>query len=67
MVPEKYAHLGFQVTKFGANSKVLRFEQKPVFVFNSGINIDIPFLENICDTYLKINEKRKNSAGIRSR
>jgi hypothetical protein len=66
MVPEKYAHLGFEITKFGANSKVLRFEQKPVFVFNSGTNIDMAFLGNICDTYLKINEKRKNSVGIKS-
>jgi len=60
MVPEKYTALGFEITKFGTDSKVLRFEQKPVFVFNSKSNIDENFLAHICDTYLKLTEKRKN-------
>jgi hypothetical protein len=56
----KYADLGFEITKFGANSRVLRFNQKPVFVFSSNTNIDPNFLSHICDTYLKINEKSKS-------
>jgi hypothetical protein len=59
MVPEKYADLGFEITKFGANSKALRFGQKAIFVFDSKTNIDTEFLTRICDIYLKVNEKRK--------
>jgi hypothetical protein len=65
MVPGKYADLGFEITKFGANSKALKFNQKPVFIFNSNTNIDVEFLTRICDTYLKINKKRINPIGIR--
>jgi hypothetical protein len=65
MVQSKYADIGFEITKFGANSKVLRFKQKPIFVFNSNTNIDGEFLTSICETYLNISEKRKNPFGIR--
>jgi hypothetical protein len=64
MVPEKYSNLGFEITKFGANSKVLRFDQKPIFVFNANAGIDAEFLAHICDTYLKISERRKNLSCI---
>lgn len=60
MVPEKYANLGFEITTFGTNSKVLRFAQTPVFVFNTNARIDDQLITRICDTYLKISEKRKN-------
>jgi hypothetical protein len=60
MVPEKYAKLGFEIAKFGANSRVLRFDQKPIFVFNENTNIDVNFLTRICDTYLKLSERRRN-------
>jgi hypothetical protein len=65
MVPGKYADLGFEITKFGANSKVLRFDQKPIFVFNANTIIDTEFLTSICDTYLKISERRKNLTCIK--
>jgi hypothetical protein len=64
MVPKKYAVLGFDIAKFGANSKALRFKGKPIFVFGSNINIEIDFLTRICETYLKIYEKRKSTVGI---
>jgi hypothetical protein len=65
MVPGKYADLGFEITKFGANSKVLRFDQKPIFVFNANTNIDVYFLSHICDTYLNLHERRKNLTCIK--
>jgi hypothetical protein len=65
MVSEKYAALGFEITRFSPNSKVLRFDQKPIFVFNSNTSLDAEFLAHICDTYLKICEKRKNPVSIR--
>jgi hypothetical protein len=58
MVPEKYIRMGFEIVKFGAHSKVLRFNHKPIFVFEANANIDLPFLTHICETYLKITEKR---------
>jgi hypothetical protein len=66
MVPQKYIDLGFEITRFGAQSKVLRYGQKPVFVFNTNSDIDPDFLICICDTYLRIAEKRKNLSCIRA-
>jgi hypothetical protein len=66
MVPQKYAFLGFDIAKFGAHSKVLRFNCKPIFVFNSDSKIDVRFVEQICDTYLKISEKRKDLTCIKA-
>jgi hypothetical protein len=60
MVPKKFADLGFEITPFGASSLVLRFDHKPIFVFNTRADIDIDFLTHICETYLKICDKRKN-------
>jgi len=60
MVPQKYVELGFDIIKYNENSLVLRFNRKTIFVFNSGSHIDVGFLTYICDSYLKIDEKRKN-------
>jgi hypothetical protein len=64
MLPDKYADLGFEITKFGASSRVLRFEQKPIFVFNASSNCDETFLTRICDTYLKVSGRRKDLVSI---
>jgi hypothetical protein len=61
MVPEKYADLGFEITGFGARSKALKFDEKPVFIFKSNSAIDEEFLTHICDIHLKITEKRKKA------
>jgi hypothetical protein len=66
MVPEKYADLGFEITDFGANSRVLRFDRRPIFVFNANNGIDLKLLTHICDTYLKITERRKNPSASSS-
>lgn len=65
MLPKRYTDLGFAITKFDANSKVLKFHQTPVFVFNRQNSIDDGFLIRICDTYLKISSNTKNLIGIR--
>ncbi len=66
MLPERYVELGFGITKFGASSSVLRFNCKPIFVFNSKSNIDVKMLTHICDSYLKISQKRTNLSCIKS-
>jgi hypothetical protein len=66
MVPVKYAKLGFEITKFGTNSRVLRFDQKPVFVFDANNNLDNKFLEHICDVYLQVSSKRKDLSCIKA-
>jgi len=66
MVPQRYADLGFEITKFGKNSSALRYNQKPVFVFDAQSHIDGKFLARICDIYLNI-EKRKNLASIKAK
>ena len=57
----KYADRGFNITKFGTGSKVLRFNQKPIFVFNAKESLDYELLTRICESYLKICGKRKNN------
>lgn len=66
MVSQKYVDLGFHITKFGKNSMALRFNEKPVFVFNIDSPVDEKFLSQICDIYLKISEKRNNEIPIKS-
>ena len=66
MVPVKYADLGFEITKFGANSKVLKFRQKPIFVFDINSALDPEFLARICDTYLALAEKRKELSCVKA-
>jgi len=65
MVPEKYAALGFEITKFGKNSSALRFEHRPVFVFNANSHPDTRFLANICEIYLKLSAGHKNLSCIK--
>lgn len=66
MVPEKYAALGFEITKFGTHSLALRFDHKPIFIFNLNLAIDEEFFKTVCDTYLKISAKRKNLSCIKA-
>lgn len=65
MLPDKYEDLGFEITKFGASSKVLRFEQKPIFVFSSNSSFDETFLTRICETYLKISGKLPSPVSLK--
>jgi hypothetical protein len=67
MVPKKYAELGFEISRFGAKSQALKFDEKPIFVFDANANLDNGFVEHICDIYLKICEKRKEPVSIRVR
>jgi hypothetical protein len=57
MLPVKYLDLGFDIAKFGINSSVLRFNQRPIFVFCSGSGVDAKFLIQICNCYLNINQR----------
>jgi hypothetical protein len=66
MVSQKHADLGFNISKFGKNSMALRFNQKPVFVFNIDSPVDEKFLSQICEIYLTISEKRNNRAPVKS-
>ncbi len=66
MLPEKYVDLGFEITKFGARSSVLRCHCKPVFVFDSKSNVDVKMLIHICDNYLKISQKRIDLSCIKA-
>jgi hypothetical protein len=65
MVPQKFTDLGFDIAGFGAKSKVLRFENKPIFVFNANSRMDDSFITQICTTYLQIRDKRKNAVSLR--
>jgi hypothetical protein len=65
MVRGKYVDLGFEITKFGIRSSAISFNSKPIFVFDSDINIDDELVQAICDTYLKISENRANLTCIR--
>ncbi len=57
MIPEKYRDLGFEISKFGANSLALRRNDKAIFVFSSSSEIKDEFVSAICDYHLKRSEE----------
>jgi hypothetical protein len=65
MVPQKFSSLGFDITKFGANARALRFENKPIFVFSADSRMDENFITQICTTYLQIRDKRKEAVSLK--
>jgi hypothetical protein len=58
--------IAMKESKFGKYSMALRFNQKPVFVFNLDSPVDEKFLSQICEIYLTISEKRNNRAPVKS-
>jgi hypothetical protein len=66
MLSEKYSAMGFEITKYGEFSSVLRYDQAPIFVFNAKSELDDDFLTHICDVYLKISQTRKNLSCIKA-
>ncbi len=64
MVPDKYAGLGFEISRFGANSQALRYNSKPVFVFGPKVEIDEAFVALICEAYLKTNRHQATSKTV---
>jgi hypothetical protein len=65
MLPVKYLDMGFDIAKFGSHSSVLRFNQKPIFVFCSGSGIEADFLIKICNCYLNINQRVHPSISLK--
>jgi|WetSurMetagenome_2_1015567.scaffolds.fasta_scaffold175557_2 hypothetical protein len=65
MVLPKYAALGFDIIRFGKHALALRFENKPIFIFEPDLAIDEEFFNSICETYLKLSAKRKNLSCIK--
>jgi hypothetical protein len=55
ILPQKYANLGFTMSKFGNTSMALRRQDKVIFVFDSALNIRLEddFVARLCDVYLK--------------
>lgn len=66
MIPGKYTKLGFDIVSFGAKSKTLRFEGKPIFVFNADSNLETDFINHICETYMHICDKRKSPVCLKT-
>jgi len=66
MLSDKYRALGFEITGFGECSSVLRYVQKPIFVFNAGSKLDEDFLSHICEVYLKVSQTRKDLSCIKA-
>ncbi len=66
MITAKYSGLGFEISKFGANSLALRFEGKPVFIFSADAEIDAEFVTLICDFYLNTHPLQKQPAAVRA-
>jgi len=65
MIPVKYSQAGFDIADFGSKSRALRFDGKPIFVFNAGSNPEPDFISHICETYLHICGKRKEAVCLK--
>jgi len=62
VLPEKYADLGFEVSKLGKESLILSYKGKSIFVFSSGIDVREEFISRLCDCRLKLNSSRRVSS-----
>jgi hypothetical protein len=53
-LPQKYADLGFGLSKVGEQSIVLRLRYDLVFMFTSGVDAREDFISRLFDCYLKL-------------
>ena len=59
VLSQKYADLGFKMSKFGKESLALRCQDKVVFVFGSDMDIRDDFVSRLCDCHLKVTSNKK--------
>jgi hypothetical protein len=61
ILPQKYAGLGFTISRFGKTSLALRWQDKTIFVFDSATNIRVgdDFVSGLCNFYLQHAAKEK--------
>jgi hypothetical protein len=59
VLSQKYADLGFKMSKFGKESLALRCQDKVVFVFGSDMDIRDDFVSRLCDCHLKVTSNGK--------
>jgi hypothetical protein len=52
-LPQKYADLGFELSKVGEQSIALRCRDNLVFIFTSGIDAREGFVSRLCDCHMK--------------
>ncbi len=59
VLPQKYADLGFKISKFGKKSQALRWQDKVVFVFNSDLDVRDDFISRLCDYQVNLDTRIK--------
>ena len=64
VLPQKYADLGFNLSKFGNETLALSYQGKTVFVFSSAIEVREEFVSRLCECRLKLISYARVSANI---
>ncbi|MBP1708171.1 MAG: hypothetical protein H6Q39_1895 [Chloroflexi bacterium] len=60
ILSQKYADLGFEMSRFGKESIALRRENKIIFVFSSTIDVSDDFVSRLCDCHVKLTNGEKS-------
>ena len=51
---EKYAKLGFHITKLDESTFSLKYQDHTILVFNSNFELEDDFIERICESYYRM-------------
>ena len=54
VLPQKYADLGFNLSKFGNQTLALSYHGKTIFVFSSAIEVREEFVSRLCECRLNL-------------
>ena len=54
MLPKKYIELGFELSKFGEKSLILKYNNNIIFIFGSYLDVRDDYVSKLCDYYLKL-------------
>jgi hypothetical protein len=54
LLPEKYAQLGFHITRLDENTLSLKFLENTILVFNSKFELGDDFIDVVCESYYRL-------------
>ncbi len=54
ILPEKYTQKGFNISKFGERSLVLKHYDRAIFIFGSDLDLRDDFFSLLCDSYVRL-------------
>lgn len=53
-LPEEYVQIGFNISRLGEQSLVLKHHNRAIFVFGSDLDLKDDFIDRLCDSYIRL-------------